>query len=97
MMLLAQIILTIIAWNNGWRWLALIPMASAFIIGFIIGMTVGEYNTFAIIADIASLIAVIFMALTSFNRKDRKGNTKKAIEIAREMIEDIHKDLSGEN
>jgi len=87
MILLGQIILTVVAWNNGWRWLALIPMASAFIIGFIIGMVVGEYNTFAIIADIGSLFAVSIMAMTTFKRGD---STK-------DVLEDIHKDLSDEN
>jgi len=37
MLLIAEIILTIFAWKAGWKWLALIPVGVAFLIGFVIG------------------------------------------------------------
>jgi hypothetical protein len=37
---IAEVILTIFAWRNGWKWLALIPMGVIFLIGMIIGSSV---------------------------------------------------------
>ena len=42
LLLLLQIILTITAWQKGWRWTALLPLGIALGIGFIIGLSVGE-------------------------------------------------------
>jgi len=37
-----QIILSIVAWNRGWKWLALIPILVALPLGFLIGYIGGS-------------------------------------------------------
>jgi len=36
-MLIVEILMTIFAWRNGWKWLGLIPLGTAFGIGLILG------------------------------------------------------------
>jgi uncharacterized membrane protein YfcA len=40
-MLIIEIILTIFAWKNGWKWKALLPIGVVLILGFTIGVIVG--------------------------------------------------------
>lgn len=62
MLLIAEIILTIIAWQKGWRWLALIPIGIAVVIGLIVGASTGSTDVGAyIIFDILAVIALIIM------------------------------------
>lgn len=61
-----QIILTIVVWFRGWKWLALLPMAGAFVIGLFIGMSGGTDFTYAqksaaLIADGLAVLALIIM------------------------------------
>ena len=56
-----QIILTIVVWFRGWKWYALLPMASAFVLGIFIGMTGGDIKVPALIADGLAVIALIVM------------------------------------
>jgi len=67
-MLILEIILTIFAWRKGWRWLALLPMGIALLIGFIIGLSIGanggdvtSIGGGAIIIDVMAIIALIIM------------------------------------
>jgi uncharacterized membrane protein YfcA len=68
MLLIAEFILTIFAWRNGWRWYSLIPIGVAVVIGIIIGISVGasggsvdDVNGVALIFDIGAVIALIVL------------------------------------
>jgi hypothetical protein len=62
-----QVILSIVAWNRGWRWLALIPMGAALFLGFMIGIIGAgmgyspEEMSWAIVLDIIVFIILIYM------------------------------------
>lgn len=86
-MLILEIILTIFAWRKGWRWLALLPMGIALLIGFIIGISIGanggnvsSIGGGAIVIDIMAVIALIVMLVKgpkgSEQAKEEKENTK---------------------
>jgi uncharacterized membrane protein YfcA len=90
LLLIAEIVLTIIAWQKGWRWIALIPMGVVLIIGFIIGGAIGasggtvsDIPAGTILLDITAVIALI--VLISVKPKSKKIKTydesyKKATE-----------------
>ena len=66
LLLIAEIALTIWAWNRGWKWLALIPVGAALALGFIIGLMIGAGSLDMDVAgviwvDILAVIALIFM------------------------------------
>ena len=67
MLLAIEIILTIFAWRNGWKWLALIPVGAALVIGFFIGLNVGltggEISPNIVILDVFAIIALIVMLI----------------------------------
>jgi hypothetical protein len=63
-MLILEIILTIVAWNKGWRWLSLIPLATAFFIGVCIGLSGGTVDMNVIFIDILAVVALIIMSFT---------------------------------
>jgi uncharacterized membrane protein YfcA len=56
-----ETILTIFAWRNGWKWKALIPMVTVFIIGFMLGIL--QIFDIAILFDILGSIALIIMII----------------------------------
>lgn len=60
MLLIAEIILTILAWRKGWRWLAIIPVGIAVLIGMILGFSGGALEG-AFVFDILAIIALIVM------------------------------------
>lgn len=67
-MLIIEIILTIFAWRKGWKWLALLPMGAALLLGILMGFFVGASGGdvdaakgLAIILDIGAVIALIVM------------------------------------
>ena len=78
--MIIQILLTIWAWNKGWAWKALIPLACAFGIGLMIGGVYASTNTpvppgvimIDVLADIALILMIIFKP------------TPKAIEVLKE-------------
>lgn len=59
---IVQIVLTFFAWKNGWKWKALIPMVSLFIIGFMFGLF-GLNIKLIMILDIIGTIALILMVV----------------------------------
>lgn len=66
-MIILEIILTIVAWNRGWRWLSLIPIVACFLIGFFIGIyavqsgtPVEEFKNLFVI-DLIGIIALVVM------------------------------------
>ncbi len=68
MFLIAEILLTIFAWRNGWKWLSLLPVGIAMVIGLIVGMGIGAsggsvdaVKGFVVIFDILAIIALIVM------------------------------------
>ncbi len=75
-----QVILSIVAWNRGWKWLALIPLGAALVIGFLIGYIGGtmgyspEDMSWAIILDIIVFIVLIYMCIKP---KSDTTNTEK--------------------
>lgn len=67
-MLIIEIILTIFAWRNGWKWLSLIPVGCALLLGLFMGMAVGasggDINIakgLAIFLDVSAIIALIVL------------------------------------
>lgn len=61
MLLIIEIILTVFVWRNGWRWLSLIPLGVAFLIGMIIGVTGTTDAASYMIFDVLAIVALIIM------------------------------------
>jgi hypothetical protein len=65
--LIIEIILTIVAWNRGWKWLALIPLGVGVLLGLIIGLIGGSMGSTAedlswvVVFDAIVIIALIIM------------------------------------
>lgn len=76
-----QIILSIVAWNRGWRWLALIPIGAALVIGILIGFIGGsmgyspEDMRWSIILDVIIFIILIYMCIKP--HESNKTNSEK--------------------
>lgn len=66
---IVQIVLTFFAWKNGWKWKALIPMVSLFIIGFMFGLF-GLNIKLIFILDIIGTIALILMVVNKNKIKE---------------------------
>lgn len=66
-MLIIEIILTVVAWYKGWKWLSLIPVGVALLLGVFVGMSVGLSGgtdvSGAIVIDILAIIALIVMCV----------------------------------
>lgn len=45
MLLIAQILLTVVAWNRGWKTLALIPVGTVICLGLLVGIVGAASNT----------------------------------------------------
>jgi uncharacterized membrane protein YfcA len=80
-MLILEIILTIFAWRKGWRWLALLPMGIALLVGFSIGIGIGanggdpsSVGFGAVFIDIIAIIALIIMVATKPKSAEVKEN-----------------------
>ena len=73
-MLILEIILTIVAWGRGWKWLALLPLGIAFGIGLIAGASGVTDLTSLIWIDVVAIIVLIGMAIK------KKGGTEEKIE-----------------
>ena len=62
-----EIILTIFAWRNGWKWRSLIPIGIAFALAFIVGVGIGASGGdpttagWTAIFDVCAIIALIVM------------------------------------
>ena len=80
-MLLIEFILTFFAWRNGWKWLALIPVGAAFVIGFFVGVNVGltggEISPDIIIIDVFVIIALIVMLVKKGKYAEIKSSETK--------------------
>lgn len=59
--------------ENGWKWKALIPMVSLFIIGFmfgLFGLNINELSLLILILDIIGTIALILMVVNKNKIKE---------------------------
>ena len=88
--LIAEIILTVIAWRKGWRWWALLPAFLAFATGFVLGaaieLTGGNALSalpYSIFIDLIAIFALICMAGT--DRYDRGPSVSKMLSMAKEI------------
>jgi hypothetical protein len=68
MLFIAEIILTIFAWRNGWKWLALLPIGILFLIGMVLGFgiaagggSIENISAGVIFFDIIAIIVLIIM------------------------------------
>ncbi len=62
-MLILEIILTIVAWGRGWKWLALLPLGMAFGIGLIAGANGVTDLDSLIWIDVVAIVALIAMII----------------------------------
>lgn len=76
MLLIIQIILTIIAWTKGgWKWLSLLPIGIALILGFTYGAAGGDPSSpIVAVFDVLAAIALAIMCFTK-NPKNIKPPT----------------------
>jgi len=65
MLFILEIIFVIVAWNRGWKSMALIPLACVFIIGLFIGLSgaTPEAYASAMFFDIIASIVLIWMSV----------------------------------
>jgi len=64
-MLIVEILLTIFAWRNGWKWLGLLPLGLAFGIGLIIGSSGMDPSDIAQLwwIDVLAIIVLIVLVI----------------------------------
>ena len=63
-MLIIEIILTVFVWKKGWRWMSLIPVGIAFLIGIMMGVSgtlVDTSSVGIVFIDVLAIIALILM------------------------------------
>jgi len=76
-----EIILTVVAWNRGWRWKSLIPMISllslAFLMGAAIGLSGGKMTQasarFISILDLICILSLVIMCFKIPNQQITKN------------------------
>jgi hypothetical protein len=67
-----EIILTIFAWRNGWKWLSIIPVCTGFVLGFLLGLS-GIAPLQAIWLDVIAIIVLIIMCIKKPNKIESKS------------------------
>jgi hypothetical protein len=81
MLFIIEVILTIFAWRNGWRWISLIPVGICVLLGFTAGFSAGLSGAtslnagWLVIFDVIAIIALIVM----INKKPKSDETKKLL------------------
>ena len=70
-----EIILAVFAWRKGWKWMSLIPISVALVIGFICGLSGGSPSD-VIFVDV---LAIVALGIMCFKKPDDifKNETKK--------------------
>lgn len=68
MLLIVEIILTIVAWNKGWKAKSLIPLASSIVLGLFIGIILGSVGVTTIplgviLIDLVAVVILIIMVV----------------------------------
>ena len=66
MLFIIEIILTVFAWRNGWKWWALLPVGIAVLIGIVVGLSVGisggsSISPGIVVVDILAIIALVVL------------------------------------
>jgi len=84
MLLIAEILLTIAAWQKGWKAWALLPMTILFALGFLIGLVIDPGSTceedlmaFGLILDLGNIGVLITMTA----RPPKRGHDGKPVEL----------------
>lgn len=76
-MIIVEVILSITAWRNGWKWWALLPMGICLSFGFLLGLTVGATvapaDNFAVPCLFGDLIAIVSLIIMTFREPSRVG------------------------
>jgi len=75
-MLLIEIILTIFAWRNGWKWLALLPIGIAMLMGFFIGYGIGYAGGTQIPYEVMFIDLIAIVVLIVMCAKKKETNEK---------------------
>ena len=76
MLLIFEIILTVTAWRRGWKAWALVPLATAFSIGFVIGASGGSMDTAMAVGLPVDLAAIgTLVAMVASHRTAEQGAT----------------------
>lgn len=74
-MLILQIILTIIAWRNGWKWKSLLPVGIlfcvAFLIGYFVGVSGGDLSQIGSIYILDIISVIILLVMVIFHPKEK--------------------------
>ena len=80
MILIAEIILTIVAWQKGWRGWALLPMAIVLSLAFVMGLAVGaaggskgDVIVPCLILDAMGILALVVMTARAPNKVRGNG------------------------
>jgi uncharacterized membrane protein YfcA len=77
MFFLIELILTLFAWKNGWKWKALLPICVYLLIGFFIEISTGLSNIDANIPFFLNLITIgILVFMSAKKPKNSTENTK---------------------
>lgn len=78
-MLIIEIILTIIAWNRGWKWWALLPLGIAFGFGFIAGASGMSQSDLEglLFLDVIAIIALVIMIAVKKKEVPAETSEKK--------------------
>lgn len=63
MLLIAEIILTIFVWNKGWKWMSLMPIGVAILVGVMLGLSGSTEIGSFIIFDFLAIIALVIMLI----------------------------------
>lgn len=89
--LIFQIILTVIAWNRGWKWLSLIPLGVMLFLGFMIGLIGGSQGytpddmSWTIVLDLIGFVVLIIMASVK-PKSARLEETPKPAPVVTETV-----------
>ena len=80
MLFIIEIVLTVLAWRKGWKWLSLLPLGIGFLIGFLIGLSVGtnggnisSVQGISLVLDIIIIIILGIMTAKSPKIKEIKS------------------------
>lgn len=72
MLLILQIILTIIAWRNGWKWKSLLPVGILLLVSLIVGFMISasgdnidSVQNHILVLDITSIFILLIMSFKS--------------------------------
>ena len=72
-MLIIEIILVIFAWRNGWKWMALLPLVIAFVIGMLIGLSNPNVDLMNVVwIDILAILVLIGMLVKGKKEQGKK-------------------------